>query len=175
MDVLNEDAMIKEVNLTTARNLSPLFDDAVRKEQPVMIVRGRNERGLLLSRDRQLRLLDVYALHVDVIPEEEVGGFTLWVRELNLGEYGSTLLAARDQLLDSVRSYVRLLDSVRSYVRYYFQNWDLFRHLPDKAAQEPYVYRLNLAKDDDELIGLLFGDAKNVELSTGSAAPAVAR
>jgi hypothetical protein len=165
MDVLNEDAMIKEVNLTTARNLSPLFDDAVRKEQPVMIVRGRNERGLLLSRDRQLRLLDVYALHVDVIPEEEVGGFTLWVRELNLGEYGSTLLAARDQLLDSVRSYVR----------YYFQNWDLFRHLPDKAAQEPYVYRLNLAKDDDELIGLLFGDAKNVELSTGSAAPAVAR
>ncbi|MDQ2831254.1 MAG: hypothetical protein M3Y74_19675, partial [Chloroflexota bacterium] len=103
----NEDAMIREVNLTVARNLSPLFDDAVRKEQPVMIVRGRNERGLLLSRDRQLRLLDVYALHVDVIPEEEIGGFTLWVRELNLGEYGSTLLAAREQLLDSVRSYVR--------------------------------------------------------------------
>ena len=160
----NEDAMIKEVNLTVARNLSPLFDDAVRKEQPIMIVRGRNERGLLLSRNRQLRLLDVYKLHVDVIPEEEVGGFTLWVRELNIGEYGPTLLAARAQLVDGVRSYVR----------HYFQNWDFFRHLPDKAAQEPYVYRLSLAKDDDELIGLLFGGAANSTPTLGSPATAAA-
>lgn len=91
-----------------------------------------------------------YRLHVDVIPEEEVGGFTLWLRELDLGDYGPTLQDARKQLLDGIRSYVR----------HYFQSWDLYRHLPDKAAQEPYVYRLSLARDDAELVKMLFGTNK---------------
>lgn len=145
--------MLPQVNLTTARNLSPLFDEAVRREHPVVITRGSHDRGLLLSRDQLLRVLGCYRLHVDVIPEEEVGGFTLWLCELNIGEYGATLLDARGQLLDAVRSYVR----------YYFQNWDFFRHLPDRVAQEPYVYRLSLAKDDDELIEMLFGPATTAE------------
>lgn len=37
-------AMVRAVDLTTARNLSPLFDGAVRKEQPVMITRHGRER-----------------------------------------------------------------------------------------------------------------------------------
>lgn len=135
-----------EVNLSTARNLSPLFDEAVRREQPVTIVRGGRERAVLLSRDRQLRLLAPFRFHVDVIPEEEGGGFTLWVRELAIGEYGPTLVEARRELLKGIRSYVR----------YFFQRWDFFRHLKDKAAQEPYVYRLSLAKDDAELVAMLF-------------------
>lgn len=164
MAVSNEEQMVREVNLTTARNLSPLFDEAVRKERPVVIVRGKDERGLLLSRERQLRLLAPYRLHVDVIPEDEVGGFTLWLRELNIGEYGPTLLAAREQLLDGVRSYVR----------YYFQNWDFFRHLPDKAEQEPYVYRLSLAKDDNELIEMLFGADQAADTQEGGHVAAAA-
>ncbi len=158
-------AMSKEINLTAARNLSPLFDEAVRKEHPVVIVRGKAERGLLLSRDRQLRLLAPYRLHVDVIPEEEVGGFTLWVREINIGEYGLTLLAAREHLLGGVRSYVR----------HYFQNWDFFQHLPDKAAQEPYVYRLSLAKDDEELLTMLFGTAEGTRGQVGDTAMGAAK
>jgi len=139
--------MIREVNLTTARNLSPLYDEAVRDEHPVIIRRGRRERGVLSSREQQLRLLAPYELLVDVIPEDESGGYTLWVRELDLGEHGVTLAEAR----------AALLDSVRSYVRYFFLRWDLFQHLPDRVAQEPYVYRLSLATDDHELAEMLFG------------------
>ena len=137
--------MVPQYNLTAARNLSPLFEDAVRHERPVVITRGSRDEGFLLAREQLARLLNHYHLHVDVILEEEVGGFTLWLRELDIGEYGPTLLEAR----------AKLLDGVRSYVRYYFQNWDLFRHLPDKRAQEPYICRLSLAKDDGELIDLL--------------------
>lgn len=150
-----ETPMLREVNLTSARNLSPLFDEAVRQEQPVLIVRGGRERGVLLSREQQLRVLAHFRFQVDVIPEEE-GGFTLWLRELNIGEYGATLTEAR----------AALLDGVRSYVRYFYQRWDFFRHLRDKVAQEPYVYRLSLAKDDGELIAMLFGAEE------GSAGPA---
>ncbi|MBI2940070.1 MAG: hypothetical protein HYY04_06480 [Chloroflexi bacterium] len=52
--------MVREVNLTVARNLSPIFDEAVRKERPVMIARGRRERGLLLAREAMLRVLMPY-------------------------------------------------------------------------------------------------------------------
>lgn len=143
--------MLREVDLTTARNLSPLFDEAVRKEQPVVITRHGRERGLLLSYEQQRRLLAHFTLHVDVLPEEEDGGFTLWLRELNIGDYGRTLHEAR----------ANLLATVRSYVRHYFDQWDFYRHLAEDQAQEPYVHRLALARDDAELIHILFSSMQS--------------
>jgi hypothetical protein len=141
--------MLREVNLTTARNLSPLFDEAVRREHPVVIVRGlrgRRERGLLLSRDALVRILAPYRFRVDVLPEAG-GGFTLWLRELDVGGSGSTLRTARQNLLSAVRAYVRD----------YLEHLELYRHLPDLGAREPYVLRLSLAEDDAELLELLVG------------------
>lgn len=140
---------ISEVNLTVARNLSPLFDEAVRKERPVMIVRGGRERGLLLSREMLIRVLSTYTFHVDVLPEGEEG-FSLWLNELNIGGTGQTLKEARQSLLSATRSYVQD----------YFAQVDFYRHLPEFAAQEPYVLRLSLAQNDAELIQMLFGPRK---------------
>lgn len=141
--------IMQEVNLTTARNLSPLFDEAVRKEHPVMIVRGGRERGLLLSREMLLRVLAGYKFHVDVLPEENEG-FSLWLRELNIGGTGHSLKEARQSFLSAVRSYMQ------DYVAHF----DFYRHLPDLADLEPYVLRLSLARDDAELVGMLFGSKK---------------
>ena len=44
-------------------------------------------------------------------------------------------------------------------MRHYFEQWDFYRHIPEMAAQEPYVYRLSLATDTAELIGMLFKGA----------------
>lgn len=139
--------LIHHVQLTDARNLSPLFEAAVGKGLPIMITRHRREYGVLMARDQALRLLRPYDLHVDVIPEEEDGGFSLWVRELNIGSHGATILEAR----------ARLLEEVRAYVRHYLDSWDFYRHLPDMAAQEPRITRLSLAESDEELIEMLFG------------------
>jgi len=139
-------AMIHAVNLTEARNLSPLYTEAVRDEHPVLIRRGRDEQAVLLSRDQLLVLLASYTFSVHVIPDEEIGGFTLWIDELNLGEYGATLREARDALLSGVRSYVR----------HFWDQWDFYQHLRDKAEQFPYILRLSLALDDAELKGMLF-------------------
>jgi hypothetical protein len=137
--------MLHEVSLTHARNLSPLFDEAVRHEQPVLIVRGRRERGVLLSRDAVLRLLAGHRFTVDVLPEDD-GRFTLWLRELDIGGHGATIREAR----------TALLAAAKAYTTDYLRQFDFFRHLPDKAAQEPYVLRISLAKDDAELIQMLF-------------------
>jgi hypothetical protein len=138
--------MIHEVSLTEARNLSPLYTEAVRAEHPILIRRGREEKAVLLSREQLLTLLAPYSFRVDVIPDDEIGGFTLWLHELKIGEYGVTLLAARDALLAGVRSYVR----------HFWEQWDFYQHLPDKAEQYPYVLRLSLALDDAELKRMLF-------------------
>jgi hypothetical protein len=139
--------LLHSVKLTEARALSPLFTEAVIEEHPVLITRNQRERGMLVSRDAILRLLRSYRVHVDVIPEDE-GGFTLWVRELDIGASGATLEAAREGLLSVVSSYVRD----------YHHQFAFYRHLDDMAAKEPYVFRLSLAQDDAELISLLFGD-----------------
>src|SRR5437870_4226871 len=129
-------SMLPEVNLTDARNLSPLFDEAVRREHPVLIVRNRREWGLLLSRDAARRVLESYSFRVNVLPEDN-GGFTLWLVELNVGASGQTLREAREELLAAVRSYTRD----------YLHEFDFYRHLPERAAQEPYILRLSLAAD----------------------------
>ena len=64
---------------------------------------------------------------VHVIPEEETGGYTLWIDELNIGEYGETLSEARDALLGAVRSYV--CDYLDWYVFY--------RNFRDKVGAVP--------------------------------------
>ena len=139
-------SLLREVNLTDARNLSPLFDEAVRREHPVLIVRNRREWGLLLSRDAARRVLESYRFHVNVLPEDD-GGFTLWLGELNIGAFGRTLREARQALLGAVRSYTKD----------YAEGFDLYRHLPDRARQEPYILRLSLAADDAGLLEMLFG------------------
>ena len=146
-----EDAVLPRYTLTDARNLSPLFDTAVRRDRPVLIIRNGKERCILSSRELLLRVLAPFAFHVDVVPEEG-GAFTLWVRELNVGATGPDLRQAR----------VRLLEVVRGYVADYVAQHDFYRHLPDLAAQEPFVRRLTLAEDDAELIAMLFGPREPV-------------
>ena len=145
-------AALRKVSLTEARNLSPLFEEAVRNQHPVLIVRNRREWGLLLSRDAMLRMLASHRLRVNVLPEED-GSFTLWLRELSVGAHGLTLREARQQLLVAVRSYISD----------YLEQFDLYRQLPDRVSQEPYILRLSLARDDAELIEMLFPLASATE------------
>jgi Antitoxin of toxin-antitoxin, RelE / RelB, TA system len=82
---------------------------------------------------------------LDIIPEDK-GGFTLWLNELEIGGYGTSLAEARADLLSAVRAYVAD----------YIHQLDVYRHLPDLARLEPLVLRLALARDDSELLDALF-------------------
>jgi hypothetical protein len=145
----NREPMLHSEKFTDARSkFSLLFDEVVHDELPVVIERGGREHALLVARDALLRILAPFRLHVDVLPENE-GGFTLWLRELDIGGTGGSLKEARDELVSSARSYVRD----------YWQQFGLYRHLPDMSAKEPYVMRLSLAETEQELLDALFGDA----------------
>ena len=148
--------VLRSTNFTAARNnFSPLFDQAVVAELPVMIVRGHREHGMLISRDALRRLLAPFRFHVDVLPEDD-GSVTLWQRELDVGGNGPTLQAARSELLSAIGDYVRD----------YWQQFALYRHLPDMAAKEPYVLRLSLVETEPELLTLLVGQEPTRSTST---------
>ena len=150
-------SVLHEVTVSEARNLRAIFDEAVRDEHPVVIVRGGREQALLVAREQLLRLLSPYVFHVDVIPED-TGGFTLWLRELDLGGNGPTLRDARADLVSSARSYATN----------YLRQFDFYRHLPDLAPLEPFVIRLALARNEDELGHILFGNrSPAVDTSAG--------
>ncbi len=141
------DGMIATIPLSEARSrFSALYDAAVDAGRPVRIHRRGDADAVLLARDQLRDLVGMYVSHVHVIPEEETGGYTLWIDELNIGEHGETLPMARDALLATVRGYVRD----------YLEQYTFYRHFRDKAAQYPYVLRLSLAQDDAELKQLLF-------------------
>ena len=155
MPAQTEASILHEVTVSEARNLRAIFDEAVRQEHPVVIVRGGREQGLLVAREQILRLLASHQFHVDVIPEES-GGFTLWVRELDIGGNGSTLREAKADLLVTARSFA--ID--------YLNDWDFYRHIPDLAELEPFVLRLALARDNRELGAILFAEqATDIEAS----------
>ncbi len=144
--------MLEHVTVTQARNLMPVFDTVMHDERPVMITRYKRDEAVLSSRAQFARLLESFTFHIKVIPEPD-GAFTLAIRELNIAEDGDSLLDARRNLLTGVRSYVR----------HYFDRWDMYKHMPDMRAQEPYMVRLSLADTDDELITMLFGPAQKRE------------
>ncbi len=152
MVATDDGAMLESVTVSEARNFGRLFDQTVRSDRPVRIVRWKRDAAVLSSQALLTRLLERFTFHVNVIPEE-TGGFTLWVRELEVGAHGATLRDARQALLGSVRSYVR----------HYFMRWDMYRHVSETEAQLPYVMRLSLADDDKELGRILFGAAPRTE------------
>jgi Antitoxin of toxin-antitoxin, RelE / RelB, TA system len=134
---------------TDARSkFSLLFNEAVEDELPIVIERGGREHGLLVGQHALLRMLAPFWFHVDVLPEDD-GGFTLWLHEFDIGGTGPTLKEARGDLLAAV---------VR-YVRDYWQQFRLYRQLPEMAAKEPYVLRLSLADTEQEFFDVLFGPA----------------
>ncbi len=152
--------MIREVNVTEARKLiSQIFDEAVKGGRPVAVVRDRKDEGLFLAREVVGRVLESYQLHVEITPHEGSRGFTLWVPELRVVAEGASAREARQNLLAAVRAYVRD----------YFDQFDFYKHLVDKLEQQPYVLRLSLARDDAELLGMLFG-RKPTEKSSSAVA-----
>ena len=150
--------MPAQFSLTNARaQLSTVFNRAVRDERPSMISRQGGEQGVLMSRAALLRLLEHNRFHVDVLPEDD-GSITLWVRELDLGENAPTLREAR----------AALIESVKQFVADYEARFGLYRHFTDWLAREPYVRRLSLAQDDEEVWAMLAPAPE-----TGSAEPSV--
>jgi hypothetical protein len=122
-----------------------LIREVVRDERPVVIAPRDESASVMVERALLLELLEPYAPHVEIIPEEETGGFTIWVEELRALAHGETLEAAREAIARDAFGAVH----------HFLSLWPRFKHT-DRRADFYYVLRLALAETREEMRDLIF-------------------
>ena len=138
--------MLTHYNASDARDrFKAVVREAVRDERPVVIAPRDEDAAVVVSREQFLGLLTPYACHVEIIPEDEDGGFTVWIEELRATAHGQTFTAACEAAADEAADHVR----------HFLREWPRYKHT-DRAKDLPYVARLALAESRAELQELLF-------------------
>lgn len=132
--------------MSDARTKLPELLDQVAAGVPTLISRRGKGDAILASADIWRQITRPYEVHIDYLPDEETGGWALWIPELRLHAEGVTLDEARADLVAVVRDYTA----------HYLSESPRLQLVQDRAAELLYVLRLWLAKDDTELARLLF-------------------
>lgn len=136
--------LLDAVSVTEARQMRQYYESVVHDKRPFLMTRYREPGAVVMSRDDLARMLSRYQFTVELLPEDD-GSFALWIPELEAGESGATIKEARKALVAAVRAYVL----------HYWDRYEAWQHIPAKEAQWPYVMRLSLAHDDQELLSML--------------------
>lgn len=139
-------SLLTHYNSREARShFADLVREVARDERPVVIAPRDEAASVMIERDLLLKLLEPYAPHVEIIPEEGAGGFTIWIEELRALARGDTLAAAQDAAARDAFSAVH----------HFLALWPRFKHT-DRRADFYYILRLALAETPDEMRDLLF-------------------
>ena len=92
-------SILTHYNSREARShFADLMREVVRDGRPVVIAPRDETASVVVERELLLRLLDPYAPHVEIIPEDGTDGFTIWVEELRATARGASLAAAREAM-----------------------------------------------------------------------------
>jgi hypothetical protein len=135
---------MQEMTASRARSEFPALQDAAALHVPTRITRRRGASAVLLS-DQDLRaILASYTFTTEVF--REAGGVSVWLNELSIWGKGATFAEARDNLLDEIDALFAHLDADARY-----------RSSPDVERQLPWIYRLRLARTDQERLNMVFG------------------
>ncbi len=122
-----------------------LVREVGRDERPVVIAPCDEAPSVMIERASLLERLEPYAPHVEIVPEEETGGFTIWVEELRALAHGDTLAAAQEAIARDAFSEVH----------HFLSLWPRFKHT-ERRADFYTVLRLALAETVEEMRGLIF-------------------
>ena len=137
--------MLSELQFTEARNqFSTLYDSVFNKFNPAIIKRKNSEQIALLRVDLLKMLLLEFTLKPEVIYEED-GSVTLAIDILELYANNSNIdLATTD-----------LIEDLKIYSQDYMQRSQLFLNAPNRRSHFPYILRVLLCDNDQEIRDLL--------------------
>ncbi|KLU60147.1 hypothetical protein CEB3_c35780 [Peptococcaceae bacterium CEB3] len=137
--------MLPEIQFTEARNqFSSLYDSVFDAFNPTIVKRKRTEEIALLRVDLLKAVLSRFTLNVEVLSEED-GSFTLALDQLEL-------YANSDSLEHTVSDFIQ---DVKIYAQDYMARPQLFLQSPNRKMHFPYILRILLCENDEEIRGLL--------------------
>lgn len=137
--------MLSELQFTEARNqFSTLYDSVFNTFNPTIVKRKQTEQVAMLRVDLLKMILADYALKPEIINEED-GSITLALDSLELYSNNDTLeLAIND-----------LIEDLKIYAQDYMQRSQLFLNAPNRRSHFPYLLRILLCDNDQEIRELL--------------------
>ena len=137
--------MLSELQFTEARNqFSTLYDSVFNSFSPAIIKRKQTEQVALLRVDLLKMILNDYKLNPEIIHEED-SSITLALDSLEIYTNNSTIdLAAKD-----------LVEDLKIYAQDYMERSQLFLHAPNRKSHFPYVLKILLCDNDEEICTLL--------------------
>ncbi|MGI6450583.1 MAG: exoribonuclease R [Desulfitobacteriia bacterium] len=137
--------MLSELQFTEARNqFSTLYDSVFNSFNPAIVKRKQTEQVAMLRVDLLKMVLEDYKLNPEVIQEDD-GSITLALDSLDIYANNSTLdLAIKD-----------LIEELKIYAQDYLDRSQLFFHAPNRKPHFPYILRILLCDNDEEIRTLL--------------------
>ncbi|SHJ74012.1 Antitoxin of toxin-antitoxin, RelE / RelB, TA system [Desulfofundulus thermosubterraneus DSM 16057] len=137
--------MLAEVQFTAARkSLTEIFDNVWHRFLPALIKRRQAEEVLLVRRDLQEDILRAYRFKPEILPEED-GSVTLALDELGIAVNAATLEEAVEELVREIKIYAED----------YMKRPELFLNAPNRKAHFPYILRVWLCKNEQDIKSLL--------------------
>jgi hypothetical protein len=145
LEAKGEMGMLNEIRFTSARkSFTELFDSVWHRSLPAIIKRRQAEEVLLLRRDIQQDILQAYKLIPEILPEED-GSVTLALNVLDL-------VVNAPALKEAVNEMIR---EMKIYAEDYRERPQLFLNAPNRKGHFPYLLRVWLCNDDQEIRSLL--------------------
>jgi PHD/YefM family antitoxin component YafN of YafNO toxin-antitoxin module len=137
--------MLSELQFTEARNqFSNLYDSVFNSFNPAIVKRKQTEQVAMLRVDLLKMVLEDYKLNPEIIKEVD-GSITLALDSLEIYANNSTLdLAVND-----------LVEDLKIYAQDYLDRSLLFFHAPNRKPHFPYVLRILLCNNDEEIRTIL--------------------
>ena len=136
--------MLTEIKFTDARKtFTELFNDVWHRSLPAIVNRKQAEEVLLLRRDLQQYILRPYVFKPEVLPEDD-GSITVALDLIDIAVNGPTLNEAIEELVRELKIYAED----------YRDNINLFLNAPNRKAHFPYVLRVWLCDNDQEIKSL---------------------
>ena len=137
--------MLSEIQFTEARNqFSALYDTVFNTYSPTIIKRKQTEEVALLRVDLLKMVLAKSTMTPEVLHEEN-GSVTLALDQLELYSNNDSLETAT----------LELIQDLKIYAQDYLQRPQLFLQAPNRKSHFPYVLRILLCENDEEIRGLL--------------------
>lgn len=138
-------SMLTELKFTDARkDFSSLYNQVYNAFKPAVIKRNQKEELMILRTDLQKLLLTNFSLKPEILHEED-DSVTLALDQLEVYANGETLEHA----------IKNLIEDLKVYASDYLERSQLFLNAPNRRPHFPYILRILLAENDQEIHEML--------------------
>lgn len=137
--------MLDELQFTDARKeFTSMYNEVFNSYKPVIIKRKQTEEVLVLRTDLQKMLLSNFILKPEILHEED-GSVTLALDILEIYVNGETL----------EKAIIELVQDLKNYAQDFIDRSQLFMNAPNRKSHFPYVLRILLCENDEEIRSFL--------------------